>query len=183
MSNPPKAIRKAQRLHASGQNRFALLELNALIDEQKDCWLAYCVRGRVNAALGHYDEAIADYSMVLEEPGRLNTRNSQQLRRSIDSYETELHFRKKISAWQPPAGSDKHEQDANAEKQNAQMDSIKAVGRIAQIGKFLLDQKDIAKLGKLLSQGEPDEKGMRQLTTYDVSKLGKSSEQPKQEED
>jgi tetratricopeptide (TPR) repeat protein len=193
MQNRLNSFRRALRFHVLEEHRSAILELNAILDQDQEWWLGYCVRGRIYAALKSYPNAIADYTRVLSQPNNLNQRNKTCLLYSILVYSNMLSreqkgdlsivFRKQLGLpynnprlgllWDEWRWIGETSPYLTAEENSVpnkgsvpQTRENKApVGRIANIGKFLLDQEDLAKLKRLISSG-----GMysptRVFTTY-----------------
>ncbi len=156
MSLSLKATKRALRYYRHEQYRHALLELNAVIAEQPDYWLGYFGRGKVNAAMGRYLEAIEDFTRVLRQPRLLNKRNRFRLLQNVAAYAVKLCDLEKGERLNWLA----------VKPYNVGTPSTKTSGRIAQIGKFLFDAQDISKLNRLVS-GEPASgSAIRRLTTY-----------------
>lgn len=153
MPNSNKTTKRALRYQHDQDWRAALLELNAAIDEDPDYWHGYWIRGSVNASSGHYLEAIADFTKVLQQPNRLNSRNKTDLLQKIAAYAIKLAELQKIEPETKPPG-----------KCVVTFIPSKA-GRIAQLGKFLFDAQDIAKLNQLVAKGATEGSTVRELTT------------------
>ncbi len=153
-----KATKRALRYYRIEEYRHALLELNAVIEEQPDYWLGYFGRGQVNAAMGRYLEAIEDFTRVLKQPRLLNKRNRLRLLQNISVYAVKLCDLEKGErlTW------------ATVKPYMLGTPYVKATGRISQLGKFLFDAQDISKLNRLVS-GEPASgSAIRILTTYGI---------------
>ncbi len=140
-------IKGALRSYSDGENIHALLELKSLIERERDCWTAYLVKGKVNAALCRDYDAIADFNLVLEMSPNLNDRHRRHVigcmalcaNRLAGKQKAELvrYFKKG-----PPAITKKRALGARV------IDSPNT-GRIAQVSKFLLDRFDIEKIENL----------------------------------
>jgi len=153
MPNSNKITKRALRYQHDANWRSALLELNAAIEEDPDYWHGYWIRGSVNASMGNYLEAIADFTKVLQQPNRLNSRNKTELLRQIAAYATKLAELQKVQPVEEPPS-----------KCLVTFIPSKA-GRIAQIGRFLFDAQDIAKLNQLVAKGATKGSTVRELTT------------------
>lgn len=137
----------------------ALLELNALIDRQPDCWVAYCLRGRINATLERYVEAISDCTQALKISKSLNGRNKRDLINSITVYADKLSASDAFSA-------SKLGHTHTCVLPEKAVSCKSGEGRIKNLGKFLFDASDIEKLIQLYRSGDDGESSMRWLTTY-----------------
>lgn len=153
MPNSNKTTKRALRFQHDQDWRGALLELNAAIAEDPDYWHGYWIRGSVHASMGNYLEAIADFTKVLQQPNRLNNRNKSELLRRIAAYATKLA---EVLKTEP--------EPKNPGKCVVTFIPSKA-GRISQIGRFLFDAQDIAKLNQLVSKGAEKGSTVRELTT------------------
>ncbi|CAN5558096.1 hypothetical protein BH10CYA1_BH10CYA1_25770 [soil metagenome] len=153
MPNSNKTTKRALRHQHDQDWRAAMLELNSAIDEDPDYWHGYWIRGSVNASIGNYLEAIADFTRVLQQPNRLNSRNKTDLLQKISLYALKLADLQKTEPVAKPPG-----------KCIVTFIPSKA-GRIAQLGKFLFDSQDIAKLNQLIAQGATKGSTVRELTT------------------
>jgi predicted regulator of Ras-like GTPase activity (Roadblock/LC7/MglB family) len=142
-------IKRALRCYSNGEHFHALLELKNLVGIERDCWTAYLVKGKINAALRRYHEAIADYNLVLQMHPHLNERNRRQLLQSValcatklaemQKAELETYFKK----GPPPRRTKKRNHLTRAI-------GTSNSGKIASIGKFLVDTQDLKKLEHLL---------------------------------
>jgi tetratricopeptide (TPR) repeat protein len=137
----------------------ALLELNALLDTQPDCWVAYCLRGKINADLGRYLEAISDYTQALKISKTLNGRNRIGLLKNIAIYADKLSARQSLAC------------SRSSRKHTCTLPKKSAIGkngrgRIKNLGMFLFDASEIEKLIQLYRSGDDGESTMRWLTTY-----------------
>lgn len=153
MPNSNKTTKRALRYQYEQDWRAALLELNAAIDEDPDYWHGYWIRGSVNASMENYLEAIADFTKVLQQPNRLNSRNKTDLLLRIAAYATKL------------AEMQKSEPVAKTQNKCVVTFIPSKAGRIAQLGKFLFDAHDIAKLNQLIAKGAAKGSTVRELTT------------------
>lgn len=158
--------KRALKLDWNQPNIHALLELNSLIDEQPDNWLAYCLRGRVNAALERYVEAIADFLHVLQQPASVNRRNRIRLLECIASYSIKLANIQKAQLDRT------FRKDFGISSQKA-IAGLPSTGKIDQIGKFILDSSDITKLGNLLVDKVGGPLKARRLTLEAAEDLNK----------
>ncbi len=153
MANSNKTTKRALRFQHDADWRTALLELNAAIAEDPDYWHGYWVRGMVHASMENYLEAIADFTKVLQQPNRLNSRNKTDLLRRIAAYATKLAEVQKSAPEQHRPG------------QCVVTRIPSKAGRIAQIGRFLFDAQDIAKLNQLVEKGAASGSTVRELST------------------
>lgn len=149
-------LKGALRSYSGGDYIHALLELKALINESRDCWTAYLVKGKVNAALNRYEQAIADYSLVLEMSQSLNERNRRQIVQSIALCSTKLSARQRADLAKyfqkgPPPPPVKKRGGGS------RVICTSETGKIAHLGKFLIDARDMEKLEQLvLLEGSGD---------------------------
>ncbi|PWU01624.1 MAG: hypothetical protein C5B53_02575 [Candidatus Melainabacteria bacterium] len=158
--------KRALRLNWNQPNIHALLELNTLIDEQPDNWLAYCLRGRVNAALERHVEAIADYIHVLQQPSTVNRRNRIRL---LEAIESSAH---KLANIQKSQLDRTFRKDFGVSSQKT-IAGQPSTGKIAQIGKFILDSSDITKIGHLVLDKVSGPSKVRRLTLEAAEALNK----------
>lgn len=197
MSNQVKALRRALRFSMNGEHPCALLELNAVLAEHSDLWLAYAIRGRVREAMKRLPEAISDYVRVLSEPHHLNRRNALRMLESIVVCATKLSdIQRKALArllegefgmsgldwWrlvEPVVEMPSSMRYAAPARAPKPLVNPVSTGRIVNIGKFLLDQKDLEKLNNLLNSGDPTRTGVRSLSTYTPSPNAPSTPPPK----
>src|SRR6516225_12433431 len=143
MTTRLNTAKRALRLASSGQNIHALLELNAAVEERPEYWPYWCLRGRVNATLERYLEAIADFTHVLQQPKSVNRRNKIALLEKISNCADKLCKLEK-------AGLDRtFRKDFGVSSQKI-VAGQPSTGKIAQIGKFILDSHDINKIGHLV---------------------------------
>lgn len=157
MSSSNKTTKRALRQHHDEDWRNALLELNAAIEEDPNYWHGYWVRGRVHESMGNFLDAISDFTKVLQQPNRLNSRNKSQLLRKIAAYATRL--------------AELQKDDSTSEPKKCTVTFIPSkAGRIAQLGRFLFDAQDIAKLNQLVSKGAKNGSTVLELTTYKEQK-------------
>lgn len=132
-----------------------MLELNELIEQDGNCWVAYCARGLVNAALKNHLDAIADSARALQiSTGSMSERNRTRTINRLALFSKQL------------AGN-----QTKLINRAAQSSRGAQVGRIAQIGKFLIDRNDIAKLENLVSNQTAKNPNIRRLTPEAVDHL------------
>lgn len=175
-----KVLKRALRFLADDQRPHALLELNALLDEYPDFSAGYCARARVFESTRQIPSAIIDYMRALSESKNLNKRNTMRVIQNIMVCTSRLKVDEKIALskimredlglkdkyWNSDSWSVIFGWGAEQKIIDAQKKVLSSpTGRIANIGKFLLDQNDIEKLETLLSQSETMS-GYRTLTTY-----------------
>jgi predicted regulator of Ras-like GTPase activity (Roadblock/LC7/MglB family) len=156
----------AKRALREGHSIHALLELNAIIEEQPENWLAYCLRARVNAALERYLEAISDCTHVLQQPKSVNRRNRIQLLERISSYADKLCRIQKAQLDRT------FRKDFGVSSQKT-VAGLPSTGRIGQIGKFILDPNDIAKISHLVLDKVTAQSTVRRLTQEAAESLNK----------
>ena len=174
-------LKRAMRFYAAGEHPCALLELDAIIgtDKENDSSALFCLRGRVKQVRSRYPEAIADYmkALTIATPESLNQRNTLRILQNIiecstrldDNQRGPLHallrkeFGLKKNDWfplemqfAPPS--------FRPERKPLPPRTPAPTGRIHNIGKFLLDARDLQKLASLVA--DPQASGVRRLTTY-----------------
>ncbi|MBS2003182.1 MAG: hypothetical protein U0103_26110 [Candidatus Obscuribacterales bacterium] len=153
MANSNKTTKRALRFQHDADWRTALLELNAAIEEDPQYWHGYWVRGMVHASMENYLEAISDFTKVLQQPNRLNSRNKIELLKRIAAFATKL------------ADQQKAERDRTQPGKCVVTLIPSKAGRISQIGRFLFDSQDIAKLNQLVAKGAVSGSTVRELST------------------
>ncbi len=191
MSVMVKLLKRALRFLSIDQAPCAILELNALIQENDGPQAAYFLRGKARERMKRYPEAIADYMQALAGPEKLSRGHtlsalesivvcissldqSQQATLSEIMKQFKLYragdvlqFRRTlVETYVSPA---MEAVAPNPFKQPIQVATANSfnqppTGRIANIGKFLLDSNDIAKLQSLVNNA-PDS-GIKMLTTF-----------------
>jgi len=180
-------IKLALRSYSDGENIHALMELKSLIKAERDCWTAYLVKGKVNAALHRYYEAIADYSLVLEMSQNLNERNRRYVLQSIALCATRLTALQKTDLdryFRRGPAMPKRGQDMPRGKvpKKTLADLVPGpllpvpvkkpeTGRIAHIGKFLIDRRDAETIERFIANGAAGLAGMQILSLEAVAKL------------
>jgi len=178
-------LKLALRSYSDGENIHALMELKSLIKAERDCWTAYLVKGKVNAALHRYYEAIADFSLVLEMGQNLNERNRRYVLQSIALCATKLtalqktdldrYFRRGPAM---PARAKPIAKKTLADLMPGPLTPAPAKkpepGRIAHIGKFLIDRRDAEKIERFIENGAASKSGVHILSLEAVEKLNAS---------
>lgn len=179
MSKYLKTIKRCLRLYRDGDTRHAALELKAVKTKDRDWWF-YLVSARVNASLKELPLAIADYMNVMSAPNSLNARNRSKILRSIVVYSSQLSHSQKAelaNIFRKDFGFSKSEWNSDSwmetwrwlqfpESAAKPTSSFgQSTGRIQNIGKFLLDARDLEKLHKIIG-AEPPKSKFRILTTW-----------------
>jgi len=203
MPVPLKAMKRALRHCRNDECSHAVLELNALINEHPDAWIAYCIRGAAHAGLKHNFDAISDYAQVLKQADYLNARNRAKLLDHIIMLGiNQSTMQSQRYTWTPPrtvgglgtAGGlklfsiddnmiDKIFSAKSSSGSGSTVDWSRSyssnsskqanVGRIAAVGRFLLDQSDIAKITYLVSNQAMHKSNVRRLTLQAAENLDK----------
>ncbi|HEY9777553.1 MAG TPA: hypothetical protein V6C81_27565 [Planktothrix sp.] len=172
-------LKRAVRFCTVDDAPLAHLELNAIIDWEKEhaTRAMYCMRGRIKQMRGRPAEAVADYVHALcpATPGNLNQRNTLRIVQNIiecsmrlgetDRAPLHLIMRKEFDLsfndWFP----NYMEFAPNPYRQPTPVRiSPRGTGCLVDIGKYLLDPKDLQKLAELLENSPRC--GIRRLTTY-----------------
>lgn len=169
-------IKLALRRYTDGENIFALMELKSLLKVERDCWTAYLVRGKVNAALHRYYEAIADYSLVLEMSENLNQRNRRLIIQAMALCSSRLSALQKVDLERYfRRGPELPAKDTAARKlppiTAPALDKRVEPGRIAHIGKFLIDSRGAQNIEHFIANGFSFQSRVRILSFDVVEKL------------
>jgi hypothetical protein len=164
--------------------RYALLELNAVISEQPDCLIAYWVRGTAHAGVNNNLDAITDYAHVLKQADYLNARNRARLLDGIIMFgikQSSVESQRRSYFHSPMSATAARTQSSFSLRTQSSFSSLRArgnsastgVGRIAAVGRFLLDQNDLAKINQLVSNESVNQSNVRRLTVQAAEGLNK----------
>lgn len=152
MSTSFGIIKGALRNYSDGLNVHALLEIKNLLENEQDCWTAYFVKGKANAALGRHEDAIADFNLFLEMSTDLNERHRRHVIQSMALCASKLAEKQKREL----GFYFKKGPDGQGQKRGmgAILLSPSGSGRIAQVGSYLFDHKEKARLERLMASEE-----------------------------
>jgi len=139
MASSFRTLRRALR---SNNRNFALLVLNELLGQQEDCWAALYVRARLHAEINNLVKAISDSTKALQVGSPMSDRNRARILAALALYAQRL------------AGDQRGDlrEKFREDPVKARRQTTAQVGRIAAIGKFLFDQKDLVKLENLVTK-------------------------------
>ncbi len=159
-------IKGALRSYSDGEYIHALLELNDLIERERECWTAYLVKAKINAALHRDYEAITDLALVLEMSSNLNERHRRYLMATMalcanrladkQKFELNRYFKKGAAPRKKKLGMGAHVVNTGSN------------GKIAQLGKFLIDARDMEKLSNLVLKSDSAVSGIDIISLEDA---------------